>query len=75
MFLEDRIDWSLGESLAYGSLLLEGRNVRLTGQDTGRGTFTHRHAMLHDAEDGRTLRAAAAPGARAGPLRDRGHAC
>ncbi len=53
MFLEDRLDWSLGESLAYGSLLLEGRNVRLTGQDAGRGTFTHRHAMLHDAEDGR----------------------
>jgi len=53
MFLEDRIDWSLGESLAYGSLLLEGRNVRLTGQDTGRGTFSHRHALLHDAEDGR----------------------
>ncbi len=53
MFLEDRIDWSLGEALAYGSLLLEGRNVRLTGQDSGRGTFTHRHAVLHDAEDGR----------------------
>jgi 2-oxoglutarate dehydrogenase E1 component len=55
MFLEDRLDWSLGESLAYGSLLLEGRNVRLAGQDSGRGTFTHRHAMLHDAEDGRQL--------------------
>ncbi|MCC6349877.1 MAG: 2-oxoglutarate dehydrogenase E1 component [Candidatus Eisenbacteria bacterium] len=53
MLLEDRVDWSLGESLAYGSLLLEGRNVRLSGQDSGRGTFTHRHAMLHDAEDGR----------------------
>ncbi len=53
MFLEDRLDWSLGEALAYGSLLLEGRNVRLTGQDAGRGTFTHRHAMLHDARDGR----------------------
>jgi len=53
MFLEDRIDWSLGEALAYGSLLLEGRNVRLTGQDAGRGTFTHRHAALYDAETGR----------------------
>ncbi len=53
MFLEDRIDWGLGESLAYGSLLLEGRNVRLTGQDVGRGTFTHRHAALRDAEDGK----------------------
>ncbi len=53
MFLEDRVDWSLGEALAYGSLLLEGRNVRLTGQDVGRGTFTHRHAVLRDREDGR----------------------
>ena len=53
MFLEDRIDWSLGETLAYGSLLLEARNVRLTGQDVGRGTFTHRHAALYDAENGR----------------------
>ncbi len=53
MFLEDRIDWSLAETLAYGSLLLEGRNVRLTGQDAGRGTFTHRHSVLHDTEDGR----------------------
>jgi 2-oxoglutarate dehydrogenase E1 component len=53
MFLEDRIDWSLGEALAYGSLLLEGRGVRVTGQDVGRGTFTHRHATLHDSVDGR----------------------
>jgi 2-oxoglutarate dehydrogenase E1 component len=53
MFLEDRVDWSLGEALAFGTLLLEGRNVRLSGQDTGRGTFTHRHAALYDAEDGR----------------------
>jgi 2-oxoglutarate dehydrogenase E1 component len=53
MFLEDRVDWSLGEALAYGTLLLEGRNVRLTGQDSGRGTFTHRHAALFDHENGR----------------------
>jgi len=53
MFLEDRVDWSLGEALAYGTLLLEGRNVRLSGQDTARGTFTQRHAALFDAEDGR----------------------
>jgi 2-oxoglutarate dehydrogenase E1 component len=53
MFLEDRVDWSLGESLAFGTLLLEGRNVRLSGQDVGRGTFTHRHAAVFDAEDGR----------------------
>ena len=53
MFLEERIDWSLAEALAFGSLLLEGRHVRLTGQDSSRGTFSHRHAQLHDAEDGR----------------------
>jgi len=53
MFLEDRVDWSLGEAFAFGTLLLEGRNVRLTGQDVGRGTFTHRHAAVFDAEDGR----------------------
>ena len=52
-FLEDRVDWGLGEALAFGTLLLEGRSVRLTGQDVGRGTFTHRHAALYDAEDGR----------------------
>ncbi len=53
MFLEDRIDWGLGEALAFGTLLLEGRGVRLTGQDAGRGTFTHRHAAVYDTENGR----------------------
>jgi len=52
MFANDRIDWGLGETLAYGSLLLEGRNVRLSGQDTARGTFSHRHAALFDGENG-----------------------
>jgi len=52
MIRKDRIDWGLGESLAYGSLLLEGRNVRLSGQDTGRGTFSHRHAVLRDHREG-----------------------
>jgi 2-oxoglutarate dehydrogenase E1 component len=46
------IDWACGEALAFGSLLLEGTAVRLSGQDTGRGTFSHRHAVLHDVEDG-----------------------
>jgi 2-oxoglutarate dehydrogenase E1 component len=53
MIAQDRVDWGLGEVLAFGSLLLEGRHVRLSGQDTGRGTFSHRHAVLSDQEDGR----------------------
>jgi 2-oxoglutarate dehydrogenase E1 component len=46
------IDWGHAETLAFGSLLLEGVPVRLTGQDAQRGTFSHRHAVLHDAESG-----------------------
>ena len=42
------IDWGMGELLAYGTLLLEGNPVRLTGQDVERGTFSHRHAVLFD---------------------------
>jgi 2-oxoglutarate dehydrogenase E1 component len=42
------VDWGFGELLAIGSLLMEGTNVRLTGQDTRRGTFTQRHAVLTD---------------------------
>jgi 2-oxoglutarate dehydrogenase E1 component len=42
------VDWGMAESLAYASLLTEGHGVRLTGQDSGRGTFAHRHAVLHD---------------------------
>ncbi|KAJ1975780.1 hypothetical protein H4R33_006584, partial [Dimargaris cristalligena] len=42
----DKIDWATAEALAFGSLLLEGHNVRLSGQDVGRGTFSQRHAML-----------------------------
>ncbi|CAG8545535.1 11102_t:CDS:2, partial [Dentiscutata erythropus] len=45
------IDWSTAESLAFGSLLLEGKHVRLSGQDVERGTFSQRHAVLHDQED------------------------
>ncbi|MHB1597710.1 MAG: multifunctional oxoglutarate decarboxylase/oxoglutarate dehydrogenase thiamine pyrophosphate-binding subunit/dihydrolipoyllysine-residue succinyltransferase subunit [Acidimicrobiales bacterium] len=46
------VDWALGEALAFGSLLTEGTDVRLTGQDTRRGTFSHRHAVLVDYETG-----------------------
>ena len=42
------LDWGMGEHLAYASLVASGYAVRLTGQDSGRGTFTHRHAVLHD---------------------------
>ncbi len=48
-----RIDWAQAESLALASLLLEGVPIRLTGQDTERGTFSQRHLVLHDPTDGR----------------------
>ncbi|GAB3777778.1 2-oxoglutarate dehydrogenase E1 component [Spirosoma horti] len=44
------VNWGTAELLAYGSLLLDGKPVRLSGQDVQRGTFSHRHAVLHDAE-------------------------
>lgn len=47
---EKEIDWGTGEALAFASLLNEGYPVRITGQDSGRGTFSHRHSMLHDAK-------------------------
>jgi 2-oxoglutarate dehydrogenase E1 component len=49
---EGGIDWGQAEALAFGSLLVEGIPIRLTGQDTQRGTFSHRHAVLHDVRTG-----------------------
>jgi 2-oxoglutarate decarboxylase len=52
MIDDGTIDWALGETLAFGSLLIEGRPVRLAGQDSRRGTFGHRHAVLVDRASG-----------------------
>jgi 2-oxoglutarate dehydrogenase E1 component len=45
---EINVDWGMGETMAYASLVASGYAVRLSGEDCGRGTFTHRHAVLHD---------------------------
>ena len=45
---EQKVDWATGELMAYGSLLLDGKDVRMSGQDVRRGTFSHRHAVLRD---------------------------
>ncbi|MDQ1728676.1 MAG: multifunctional 2-oxoglutarate metabolism enzyme [Pyrinomonadaceae bacterium] len=64
------IDWAFGEALAFGSLVLEGSRVRLSGQDSGRGTFSQRHAVLYDTQTGQSwtplseLQSDAAPEAR-----------
>src|SRR5207249_2618893 len=52
MYEEGEVDWALAELMAFGSMLLEGAAIRLTGQDTRRGTFSQRHAVLVDYETG-----------------------
>ncbi len=51
---EKPLNWGMAELLAFASLVTEGTRVRFTGQDSGRGTFSHRHAVLHDVTDGHT---------------------
>ncbi|KAE8682068.1 hypothetical protein F3Y22_tig00111276pilonHSYRG00189 [Hibiscus syriacus] len=46
------LDWAMGEALAFATLVVEGNHVRLSGQDVERGTFSHRHSVIHDQETG-----------------------
>ena len=47
---EDKLDWATAEAMAFGSLTIDGYNVRLAGEDVERGTFSHRHAVLQDQD-------------------------
>jgi 2-oxoglutarate dehydrogenase E1 component len=61
---EKKLDWATGELMAYGSLLLEGKDVRMSGQDVQRGTFSHRHAVLRNEENNKAYnRLSRIPGA------------
>src|SRR6201999_1935938 len=46
------MDWGFAEAIAFGSLVVEGTRVRLSGQDSGRGTFSQRHALMYDTING-----------------------
>ena len=62
---EQKVDWATGELMAYGSLLLDGKDVRMSGQDVRRGTFSHRHAVLRDEENDKAYnRLSRIPGAK-----------
>eukprot|EP01087_Luapelamoeba_hula_P009992 TRINITY_DN2617_c0_g1_i2.p1 TRINITY_DN2617_c0_g1~~TRINITY_DN2617_c0_g1_i2.p1 ORF type:complete len:1337 (+),score=215.61 TRINITY_DN2617_c0_g1_i2:120-4130(+) len=61
-------DWATAEALAFGSLALEGNLIRLTGQDVERGTFTHRHAVLHDQKTDDTYQPLAHVGPNQAPV-------
>ena len=55
MLDESTVDWATGEMFAFGSLLLEGHPIRMSGQDVRRGTFSNRHAVIVDKENGKEL--------------------
>ncbi|MEJ7861165.1 MAG: multifunctional oxoglutarate decarboxylase/oxoglutarate dehydrogenase thiamine pyrophosphate-binding subunit/dihydrolipoyllysine-residue succinyltransferase subunit [Pyrinomonadaceae bacterium] len=67
---EATMDWGFAEAISFGSLVLDGTNVRLSGQDSGRGTFSHRHALMYDTNNGAAwcplaeLRSEKKPGAK-----------
>ncbi|MEK7225589.1 MAG: thiamine pyrophosphate-dependent enzyme, partial [Bacteroidota bacterium] len=62
---EHKMDWATAELLAYGSLLMEGKDVRMSGQDVRRGTFSHRHAVLRDEQNDKPYnRLSRIPGAK-----------
>lgn len=62
---EKKVDWATGELMAYGSLILDGKDVRMSGQDIKRGTFSHRHAVLRDENtDASYSRLSNIPGAK-----------
>jgi len=52
---EKPLDWGMAENLAYASIVNDGTDIRMTGQDSGRGTFFHRHAVVHNQKDGSTF--------------------
>lgn len=55
LLTKGQVDWATAELMAYGSILMEGKDVRMSGQDVQRGTFSHRHAVLHDAKTNEVL--------------------
>lgn len=62
---EGKVDWATAELLAYGSIIMDGHDVRMSGQDVCRGTFSHRHAVLRDETDNRPYnRLSNVPGAK-----------
>jgi len=62
---QQKIDWATGELMAYGSILLDGNDVRMSGQDVRRGTFSHRHAVLRDENTDKAYnRLSAIPGGK-----------